>query len=110
MALSKFVNSLVESGISFYTKKTNYDNSITDIGKFKQMACYQKTPNNKWINGADTLVIFTGSTNNSGKYLIMIDFDKLDKPSNLEMYHIFRKFLIDNFRSIHLIVFQVLYF
>ena len=93
MAIPKFVNFLNDAGILFYTKKTNYNNSITDVSKYKQIACCQKNANNVFITGSNTLVIFTGNTSIPNKYLIMIDFDKLDKLHNNEMYQKFTTLL-----------------
>lgn len=91
----KFATALQSQGIIFYTKKTNTSN-IQDISMFKRMACTMKEPNNKLLSNADTLVIFTGATINSNKYLVMIDFDKLDNPINKEYYEKFMKFLEAN--------------
>lgn len=95
MALSKFAKALVDNGINFYTKKTN-NATITDISQFKKLACFMKTPNNKLVPALDTLVIFTGITTHDNKYLVMIDFDKLDNEQNMELYLAFNKFLKDN--------------
>lgn len=88
MALSKFVDFLKIQGIKFYTKKTN-DGNITDITQFKQRGCFMKEPNCKIISGSDTLVIFTGETNNPNIYLTMVDFDKLDVPHNKQLLNDF---------------------
>jgi len=94
MSISNFATLLQTQGIVFYTKKTN-TTKILDISMFKRMACTMKEPNNKLINNADTLVIFTGFTNVSNKFLLMVDFDNLDNPKNKEMYEVFNKFLED---------------
>ena len=94
MSILDFSKVLQTQGVIFYTKKTN-TNKIPDIGIFKRMACALKEPNNKLVNNADTLVIFTGITNISNKFLIMVDFDKLDNPSNKEIYETFKSFLED---------------
>jgi P4 family phage/plasmid primase-like protien len=92
ISIPKFASALQSQGIIYYTKKTA-TSTILDIGMFKRMACAMKEPNNKLVNNADTLVIFTGTTKNINKYLVMIDFDKLDNPVNKDFYEYFTKYL-----------------
>jgi P4 family phage/plasmid primase-like protien len=93
MFLQKFVNYLNSNGIIFYSKKVVIDDTIDDITKYKRLSCFMKNYNNKLISGADCLVIMTGETKNQGKYIVMIDFDKLHIEENAKFFDEFKNIL-----------------